>query len=93
MEVDIFISLIGVSDFVVFKEMMENVNKFCKGCLLFMVDIVVFRDFDFVLNDFEGVFFYDIDDFEGIVEVNMKEWREIVEKVELLIEEIIVEFK
>ncbi|MCY9124734.1 glutamyl-tRNA reductase, partial [Bacillus inaquosorum] len=44
-------------------------------------------------NDLEGVFLYDIDDLEGIVEANIKERRETAEKVELLIEETIVEFK
>ncbi|MCG0057014.1 glutamyl-tRNA reductase, partial [Escherichia coli] len=50
-------------------------------------------DLDPALNDLEGVFLYDIDDLEGIVEANMKERRETAEKVELLIEETIVEFK
>ncbi|MFB0636304.1 glutamyl-tRNA reductase [Bacillus rugosus] len=92
-EADILISSTGASDFVVSKEMMENANKLRKGRPLFMVDIAVPRDLDPALNDLEGVFLYDIDDLEGIVEANMKERRETAEKVELLIEETIVEFK
>lgn len=92
-EADILISSTGASDFVVSKEMMENANKLRKGRPLFMVDIAVPRDLDPALNDLEGVFLYDIDDLEGIVEANLKERRETAEKVELLIEETIVEFK
>lgn len=92
-EADILISSTGASEFVVSKEMMENANKLRKGRPLFMVDIAVPRDLDPALNDLEGVFLYDIDDLEGIVEANMKERRETAEKVELLIEETIVEFK
>lgn len=50
---------------------MSEVECMCKGCLLFMVDIVVLCDLDSELDELEMVFLYDIDDLNGIVEINL----------------------
>ncbi|WP_442595298.1 glutamyl-tRNA reductase [Neobacillus sp. D3-1R] len=92
-EADILISSTGSNDFVITKDMMANVEKMRKGKPLFMVDIAVPRDLDPKLAELENVFLYDIDDLEGIVEANMKERQKAAEKIQLLIEAEIVEFK
>ncbi|HYK73062.1 MAG TPA: glutamyl-tRNA reductase [Pseudoneobacillus sp.] len=92
-EADILISSTGANDFVITKSMMANIEKMRKGKPLFMVDIAVPRDLDPKLAELENVFLYDIDDLEGIVEANMKERKKAAEKIQLLIEAEIVEFK
>lgn len=92
-EADILISSTGANDFVITKEMMAHVEKLRKGKPLFMVDIAVPRDLDPRLAELENVFLYDIDDLEGIVEANIKERQKAAEKIRILIEAEIVEFK
>jgi glutamyl-tRNA reductase len=92
-EADILISSTGANDFVITKEMMAQVEKLRKGKPLFMVDIAVPRDLDPRLAELENVFLYDIDDLEGIVEANMKERKKEAEKIKIIIESEIVEFK
>ncbi|WP_449619993.1 glutamyl-tRNA reductase [Robertmurraya sp. Marseille-Q9965] len=93
LEADILISSTGAKDFVITKDMMEDVEKMRKGKPLFMVDIAVPRDLDPKLTELESVFLYDIDDLEGIVEANLQERQQEANKVMLLIEAEIVEFK
>lgn len=92
-EADILISSTGAKDFVITKDMMTHVEKLRKGRPLFMVDIAVPRDLDPKLAELDGVFLYDIDDLQGIVEANLQERKVAAEKIELMIEEEIVQFK
>ncbi|MFP5106520.1 glutamyl-tRNA reductase [Neobacillus sp. C211] len=92
-EADILISSTGAKDFVISKEMMVKVEKKRKGKPLFMVDIAVPRDLDPRIAELENVFLYDIDDLEGIVEANLQERKKAAEKIMLMIEKEIVEFK
>ncbi|HLO10895.1 MAG TPA: glutamyl-tRNA reductase [Pseudoneobacillus sp.] len=92
-EADILISSTGANDFVITKEMMLSVEKMRKGKPLFMVDIAVPRDLDPRLAELDNVFLYDIDDLEGIVEANMKERQKAAEKIRMIIEAEIVDFK
>jgi glutamyl-tRNA reductase len=92
-EADILISSTGAKDFVISKEMMIKVEKKRKGKPLFMVDIAVPRDLDPRIAELENVFLYDIDDLEGIVEANLQERKKAAEKIMLMIEKEIVEFK
>jgi glutamyl-tRNA reductase len=92
-EADILISSTGAKDFVISKEMMVKVEKKRKGKPLFMVDIAVPRDLDPRIAELENVFLYDIDDLEGIVEANLQERKKAAEKIMLMIEHEIVEFK
>ncbi|WP_066257971.1 glutamyl-tRNA reductase [Neobacillus drentensis] len=92
-EADILISSTGAKDFVISKEMMVQVEKKRKGKPLFMVDIAVPRDLDPRIVELENVFLYDIDDLEGIVEANLQERKKAAEKIMLMIEKEIVEFK
>ncbi|MCM3568373.1 glutamyl-tRNA reductase [Neobacillus mesonae] len=92
-EADILISSTGAKDFVITKELMAGVEKKRKGKPLFMVDIAVPRDLDPQIADLENVFLYDIDDLEGIVEANLQERQKAAEKIMLMIEKEIVDFK
>ncbi|MGM0874454.1 MAG: glutamyl-tRNA reductase [Bacillota bacterium] len=92
-EADILISSTGAKDFVITKDMMTHVEKMRKGRPLFMVDIAVPRDLDPKLAELDGVFLYDIDDLQGIVEANLQERKVAAEKIELMIEAEIVQFK
>ncbi|MBT2727046.1 glutamyl-tRNA reductase [Bacillus sp. ISL-75] len=92
-EADILISSTGAKDFVISKEMMVKVEKKRKGKPLFMVDIAVPRDLDPRIAELENVFLYDIDDLEGIVEANLQERKKAAERIMLMIEKEIVEFK
>ncbi|MGG1677606.1 glutamyl-tRNA reductase [Neobacillus sp. NRS-1170] len=92
-EADILISSTGAKDFVITKGMMAKVEKMRKGKPLFMVDIAVPRDLDPAISELENVFLYDIDDLEGIVEANLQERKKAAEKIMLMIEKEIVDFK
>jgi len=92
-EADILISSTGAKDIVITKAMMAKVEKMRKGKPLFMVDIAVPRDLDPKITELDNVFLYDIDDLEGIVEANLQERKKAAEKIMLMIEEEIVEFK
>ncbi|MCM2531492.1 glutamyl-tRNA reductase [Neobacillus pocheonensis] len=92
-DADILISSTGAKDFVISKEMMAKVEKMRKGKPLFMVDIAVPRDLDPKIAELENVFLYDIDDLEGIVEANLQERKKAAEKIMLMIEKEIVDFK
>ncbi|WP_336881751.1 glutamyl-tRNA reductase [Priestia koreensis] len=92
-EADILISSTGAKDYMVTKAAMKEAEKARKGRPMFMVDIAVPRDLDPAIDELESVFLYDIDDLEGIVEANIQERQQAAEKVELMIEAEIVEFK
>lgn len=93
MEADILISSTGAKDFVLTKQMVEQIEKKRKGKPLFMVDIAVPRDLDPAIAELEGVFLYDIDDLEGIVQSNLQERQKAADIIMLMIEEEIVEYK
>jgi glutamyl-tRNA reductase len=92
-EADIVISSTGSKDYVITEELMAKALKKRKGRPIFMVDIAVPRDLDPALSNLDSVFLYDIDDLEGIVEANIQERQAEAEKIELMIEQEIVEFK
>lgn len=92
-EADILISSTGSNGIVITKEMMAAVEKMRKGKPLFMVDIAVPRDLDPNIAELENVFLYDIDDLEGIVEANLQERKKAAEKISIMVEKEIVEFK
>ena len=93
MEADILISSTGAKEFVLTKQMVEQIEKKRKGKPLFMVDIAVPRDLDPAIAELEGVFLYDIDDLEGIVQANLQERQKAADIIMLMIEEEIVQYK
>ncbi|ARK31622.1 glutamyl-tRNA reductase [Halalkalibacter krulwichiae] len=92
-EADVLISSTGARDFVITKDMLTGTMKQRKGRPLFMVDIAVPRDLDPALAEFDDVYLYDIDDLQNIVEANLAERKREAEKIEIMIEAEIDEFK
>ncbi|MFC0557830.1 glutamyl-tRNA reductase [Halalkalibacter alkalisediminis] len=92
-EADVLISSTGARDFVITKEMLAGTMKKRKGSPLFMVDIAVPRDLDPALAEFDDVYLYDIDDLQNIVEANLAERKREAEKIEIMVEAEIDEFK
>ncbi|WP_455661952.1 glutamyl-tRNA reductase [Pradoshia sp.] len=92
LEADILISSTGSKDYVITREMMEDINILRKGKPIFMVDIAVPRDLDPRLMELDSVFLYDIDDLEGIVQANLEERKEAAREIMIMIEQEIVEF-
>ena len=92
LDADILISSTGSKEYVITKEMMENINILRKGRPIFMVDIAVPRDLDPKLMELDSVFLYDIDDLEGIVQANLAERKEAAEQIMIMIESELVEF-
>ncbi|MFD2926125.1 glutamyl-tRNA reductase [Halobacillus naozhouensis] len=93
MDADIVISSTGSTEYVLTHEQMEPIHRSRKGKPLFFVDIAVPRDLDPRLEELESVFLYDIDDLQGIVDANLAVRKQAAEKIELMIEAEIVEFK
>lgn len=91
-EADILISSTGSKDYVITKELMQDVNMLRKGKPLFMVDIAVPRDLDPNIGEIDNVFLYDIDDLEGIVQANLAERKEAASQIMLMIDKELVEF-
>lgn len=92
-QADILISSTGAREYVITASMMKSVLKKRKGRPIFMVDIAVPRDLDPALAEFDDVYLYDIDDLEGIVEANLAERKNEAEKISLMIEKDLVDFK
>ncbi|WP_227936695.1 glutamyl-tRNA reductase [Alkalihalobacillus deserti] len=92
-EADVVISSTGARDFVITKETLAGSMKKRKGRPLFMVDIAVPRDLDPALAEFDEVYLYDIDDLQNIVEANLAERKREAEKIEIMVEAEIDEFK
>lgn len=92
-DADILISSTGAKEFVITKDMVMKVEQQRKGKPLFMVDIAVPRDLDPEIAELENAFLYDIDDLEGIVEANLQERKKAAEKILIMIESEIIQFK
>ncbi|WP_078391840.1 glutamyl-tRNA reductase [Shouchella patagoniensis] len=90
---DVLISSTGSRDFVLTKENTQLALKKRKGRPLFMIDIAVPRDIDPDIASFSDVYLYDIDDLQNIVEANKLERQKEAEKIELMIEAEIDEYK
>ncbi|SER91691.1 glutamyl-tRNA reductase [Salipaludibacillus aurantiacus] len=89
---DILISSTGSKDYVIKKDEVLKLVKKRNGRPLFLVDIAVPRDLDPELSDLDNVYLYDIDDLQGIVAANLEERKQEAEKIELMVEEELVDF-
>lgn len=47
----------------------------CRYVLLFLIDIVVFRDIELDCSELDNVFLYNIDDFEFVSRTNVEGWQ------------------
>ncbi|GAB3797141.1 glutamyl-tRNA reductase [Virgibacillus kimchii] len=92
-EADILISSTAARDIVLTRETVADIQKKRKGRPLFLVDIAVPRDIDPEISKLDNVFLYDIDDLQHVVDKNLEARKAAAEKIELLLEEEIVNFK
>ena len=66
-EVDIAIASTSSPTHVITKDLIKRVRRARRGKSLFLIDIAVPRDIDPAVNEFDGVYVYDIDDLSRIV--------------------------
>ncbi|RLA92712.1 MAG: glutamyl-tRNA reductase [Deltaproteobacteria bacterium] len=85
-QVDIVISSINASHFIITPDQTQAALKMRKNKPLFMIDISVPRTLDPRINNISNVYLYDIDDLEGIVETNKQIRKNEAKKAEEIIE-------
>lgn len=69
-KVDILISSISVSSFVLTEKMIRETYQFGKRGALFLVDIAVPRSIDPRISSLENTYLYNIDDLKSVVQIN-----------------------
>jgi glutamyl-tRNA reductase len=89
---DIVISSTGAPGYVLTPENVIPALKSRPDRPLFLIDIAVPRDIDPALNDYDGLYLYDIDDLQHVVEANMKERLKEAEVAKEIIEEYVQRF-
>ncbi|MEX2104540.1 MAG: glutamyl-tRNA reductase, partial [Bacilli bacterium] len=90
---DILISSTGARGYVVTPETVRNALNNRRHKPLFMIDIAVPRDIDPVINQLDNIYLYDIDDLEDVVQANLAEREKEAEKLHVLINEGVIQFK
>jgi glutamyl-tRNA reductase len=89
---DIVISSTGAPGYVLTPENVVPALKSRPDRPLFLIDIAVPRDVDPALNDYDGLYLYDIDDLQHVVEANIKERLKEAEVAKEIIEEYVQRF-
>lgn len=90
---DVLISSTGARGFVLTKENTQKALEKRDNRPLFMIDIAVPRDIDPAIESHEHVHLYDIDNLQNIVEANKQEREKEAEKIELMIESELIDYK
>lgn len=80
-QADIVVSSTGASDYVITKEMLEELST-KRMSPLFLIDIALPRDIDPAVHDLEQVYLYNIDDLQEIVEANITLRKQEASKIE-----------
>jgi glutamyl-tRNA reductase len=70
---DIIISSTGAPNFIIGKQLAEQVIHRRKNRPMFFIDIAVPRDIDPHVNEIDNAFLYDIDDLQQVIDSNLKE--------------------
>jgi len=89
---DIVISCTAASHYVIREDNCGHVLKSRQGKNIIMIDIAVPRDIDPVLNEYEGVFIYDIDDLHNVIDANELSKQKAIRQAELIIASELSEF-
>ncbi len=89
---DIVISSTGAPGYVLTPENVLPALRERKHRPMFLIDIAVPRDIDPALNDYEGLYVYDIDDLQQVVDANIKERLREAEVAKEIIEGYVERF-
>ncbi len=89
---DIVISSTGAPGYVLTPENVLPALNTRKHRPMFLIDIAVPRDIDPALNDYEGLYVYDIDDLQQVVDANIKERLREAEVAKEIIEGYVERF-
>ncbi|TDM04470.1 glutamyl-tRNA reductase [Macrococcus carouselicus] len=92
LEHDIVISSTSARDYIITREMMDQVMRLRPAHPLVLIDIAVPRDVDPAVGDVDLVFNYDVDDLKGLVDANLAEREKAAGKITGMIELAIIQF-
>ncbi len=91
-EVDIVISSVGATDYVLTVQQLKDIVKGRRQSPLLIIDIGVPRNIDPNINKFENVFLHDLDSLTQIVEQNHSRRRSCIPSVNAIMLEELTEF-
>ncbi|MFA5832193.1 MAG: glutamyl-tRNA reductase [Bacteroidota bacterium] len=91
-EVDIVISSVGATDYVLNAQQFKNINKGRRQSPLLIIDIGVPRNVDPDINKFENIFLHDLDSLSHIVEQNHARRKSCIPSVNAIMLEELTEF-
>lgn len=86
-EADLVISSTSAPHYVVDAKRIDGVRRQRRGRSLFFIDVAVPRDIDPHLNEFDGVFVYNVDDLSHVVAESMSGRRREADRAEAIVSE------
>ncbi|MBF0753518.1 MULTISPECIES: glutamyl-tRNA reductase [Jeotgalicoccus] len=92
-EADIVISSTSSPDYVIKKDMIDEVNKTRGTSPLILIDIALPRDIDPAIDSSGNVYMYNVDDLQGLVDANLASREEEAEKIMAMIDGTTAEFE
>jgi len=92
-EADVVISSTGAREPILTRALFKKVTKARRWRPIVVIDIAVPRDAEPALNDFDGVFLYDIDDLEKVVAANLAERAKAAEQAHKIVEHEATQFE
>lgn len=90
---DIVISSTSAQEYVITDSVMNPVMKARKASPLIMMDIALPRDISPEVSDLDNIYMYNVDDLQGLVDANLSTRQEEAEKIEVMIENAVVDFE
>ena len=90
---DIVISSTSSPDYVIKKNMIDNVNKTRGGSPLILIDIAMPRDIDPAIDTSDNIYMYNVDDLQGLVDSNLASREQEAEKIKAMIDGTTAEFE
>ena len=92
-EADIVISSTSSPDYVIKKDMIDEVNKTRGTSPLILIDIALPRDIDPAIDSSGNVYMYNVDDLQGLVDANLASREKEAEKIMAMIDGTTAEFE
>jgi glutamyl-tRNA reductase len=92
-EADVVISSTGAREPILTRGLFKKVTKARRWKPMIVIDIAVPRDADPKINDFEGVYLYDIDALDKVVQANLAERAKAAEHASKIVEHEAAQFE